>query len=76
MQSGERSKLDQKVRKCIFFGFETRVNDNRLWDPVSKKKNISKDVVFDESYLLRKQENRVSTNNQKEKQVVEVKFDD
>ena len=30
VQSGERSKLDSKSRKCVFLGFEKGVNGYRL----------------------------------------------
>ena len=36
VQSGERSKLDLKSRKCIFLGFEKGVKGYKLWDPISK----------------------------------------
>ena len=38
VQSGERTKLDPKSRKCIFLGFEKDVKGYRLWDLISKKK--------------------------------------
>ena len=34
VQSGERSKLDSKSRKCVFLGFEKGVKGYRLWDPI------------------------------------------
>jgi hypothetical protein len=37
---------------------------------------FSRNVVFDEAYMLRKSEDEVSTANQKGKQVVEMEFDD
>ena len=54
VQSGERSKLDSRSRKCICLGLESSVKGYRLWDPASKKNIVSKDVVFDEAYMLRK----------------------
>jgi hypothetical protein len=76
VQSGERSKLDSKSRKCICLGLESGVKGYRLWDPVSKKRIVSRDVVFDEAYMLRKGEDEASTDSQKGKQVVEVELDD
>jgi hypothetical protein len=76
VQSGERSKLDSKSRKCICLGLESGVKGYKLWDPVSKKKIISRDVVFDEANMLRKGEDEASTDSQKGKQVVEVELDE
>jgi hypothetical protein len=62
----------------LFLGSEKSVifPNNKLWDSVSNKKIVSRDVVFEESYMLRKGEVEASTNNQKEKQVIKVEFDD
>jgi hypothetical protein len=76
VQSGERSKLDSKSKKCICLGLESGVKGYRLWDLVSKKKIVSRDVVFDEAYMLRKGEDEASTKSQKGKQVVEVELDE
>jgi len=54
VQSGEWSKLDSKSRKCICLGLEFGVKGYRLCDLVSKKNIVSRDVVFDEAYMLRK----------------------
>lgn len=42
---------------------------------ISKKKIGSRDVVFYETYILRKGEDKASTDSQKGKRVVEVEFD-
>ena len=56
VQSGERSKLDLKLRKCIFLGFEEGVKGYRLWDLILKKTVISRDVIFDEAFMLKQNE--------------------
>jgi hypothetical protein len=52
------------------------VNGYRLWDPVSKKKIFSRDMVFDQAYMLGKCEDEASTDSNKGKKVLEVEFDD
>ena len=76
VQSGERTKLDPKSRKYIFLGFEKCVKGYRLWDPISKKKVISRDVILDETFMLKQNEEEVCENSPKEKSIVEVEFDD
>ena len=50
----ERTKLDPKSRKCIFLGYDDGVKRYRLWDPTAHKIVISKDVIFVEDQLQRK----------------------
>jgi hypothetical protein len=76
LQNGERSKLDSKSRKCIFLGSDTSIKGYKLWDPVSKKKIISRDVLFDKAYMLGKYKDEISIDNQKRKQFVEVELQD
>ena len=42
----ERTKLDSKSKKCIFFGYIDRVKKYCLWDPITRKIIISKNVIF------------------------------
>jgi hypothetical protein len=44
----KRVKLDNKSRKCIFFGVSDESKAYRLFDPISHKIIISRDVVFEE----------------------------
>ena len=44
-----RSKLDDKSEKCIFIGYSERSKAYKLYNPVTKKMVISRDVRFDEN---------------------------
>ncbi|KAH9663295.1 hypothetical protein KPL70_019630 [Citrus sinensis] len=52
----ERTKLDAKSRRCIFLGYADGVKGYRLWDPTAHKIVISRDVIFVEDQLQRKDE--------------------
>ncbi|GMJ14768.1 hypothetical protein HRI_005146000 [Hibiscus trionum] len=52
----EISKLDPKSRKCKFLGYADGVKGYRLWDPTARKVIISRDVIFVEDKLQRKEE--------------------
>ena len=43
-----RDKLDDKSEKCIFIGYSEQSKAYKLYNPVTKKTIISKDVVFKE----------------------------
>ena len=43
-----RSKLDDKSRKCVFVGVNDESKAWRLYDSISKKIIVNKDVVFEE----------------------------
>ena len=56
VQSGECSKLDSKSSKRIFLGIEKGFKGYRLWDPILKKMVTSRDVAFDEAFMLNQNE--------------------
>ena len=76
VQSGERSKLDSKSRKCVFLGFEKGVKGYRLWDPISNKMVTSRDVIFDEAFMLKQNEAETCDDSPQEKLTVEVELDE
>ena len=43
-----RSKLDDKSKRCVLLGVSDESKAWRLYDPISKKIIVSKDVVFEE----------------------------
>jgi len=43
-----RRKLDDKSQKCIFVGYSEESKAYRLYNPITKKYVISRDVVFKE----------------------------
>ncbi|KAH9715183.1 hypothetical protein KPL71_020951 [Citrus sinensis] len=63
----ERTKLDPKSRRCIFLGYADRVKGYRLWDPTAHKIVISRDVIFIEDQLQRKDEEDGDDSTVKEK---------
>ena len=75
VQSGERSELDLKLRKCVFLGFEKGVKGYRLWDPISKKTVINRDIIFDEAFMLKQNEAKTCDDSPQEKLTVEVELD-
>jgi hypothetical protein len=43
-----RTKLDDKNEKCIFFGYSYRRMGYKLYNLITKKVIISRDVIFEE----------------------------
>ena len=46
-------KLELRSVKCLFMGYKPGVKGYKLWCPKSRKVIISRDVVFDETAMLR-----------------------
>ncbi|GMI66347.1 hypothetical protein HRI_000304000 [Hibiscus trionum] len=44
----KRTKLDEKAEKCIFLGVSEQSKAYKLYNPITKKIVISRDVIFDE----------------------------
>ena len=76
VQSGERSKLDSKSRKCVFLGLEKGVKGYRLWDPISKKTVINRDAIFDEIFMFKQNKAETCDDSPHEKLTVEVELDE
>ena len=49
VHSLSRRKIDEKSAKCIFIEYSTQSKAYKLYNPVSGKMIISKDVIFDET---------------------------
>ncbi|KAM7520343.1 hypothetical protein LguiB_019305 [Lonicera macranthoides] len=65
----KRKKLDDKGEKCIFLGVSDESKAYKLYNPITKKIVISRDVVFDE-------ENFWSWSNKGDGQRITAIFDD
>jgi len=44
----KRIKLDDRSHRCILLGVSEESNAYRLYDPITKKIKISRDVIFEE----------------------------
>lgn len=75
VNSQVRKKLDEKSEKCIFVGYHTQSKAYRLFNPLSGKIIISRNVIFDENARWNWQENeekvqqQISIDNEKDNQV-------
>ncbi|KAL6977755.1 hypothetical protein U1Q18_052729 [Sarracenia purpurea var. burkii] len=48
----ERSKLDDKTKKCVFVGYGLDEFGYRLFDPINRKLIRSRDVIFMENHTI------------------------
>ena len=53
ISKNQHYKLDPRSKKYVFVGYNDGVKGYRLWDPTTHKIIIRKDVVFDESSLIK-----------------------
>jgi len=44
----KRTKLNDKSEKCIFIGYNDRRMGYKLFNPITKKVIMSRDVIFEE----------------------------
>ncbi|MCO5560951.1 hypothetical protein L7F22_014571 [Adiantum nelumboides] len=52
----KRQKLDFKSRKLLFLGYSAESDAYRLYDPDTRTTTVSRDVVFDESFITSAEE--------------------
>lgn len=64
----KRKKLDDKGEKCIFISYDTSSKEYRLYNPLTKKVIIARDVEFDETDYWRW--------SNEERQIVGLFFED
>ena len=55
----QHSKLDPRSTKCIFVGYDDVIKWYRMWDPTAHKIVINRDVIFDESSLIKSENVRI-----------------
>ena len=46
-----RTKLDDKGERCIFLGYGDRIMGYKLYNPITKKVIMSRDVIFEEEEM-------------------------
>jgi hypothetical protein len=76
--SEERSKLDPNSRQCIFLGYGKGIKGYKFWDPTANKAVISRDVVFDENFMLKSTQGKkqqVLESSSSNKQMVQVELE-
>ena len=48
----DNGKLEPRSMKCIFLGYKSSVKGYKLWCPETKKLVISRDVIFDVTFMI------------------------
>ena len=57
-----RTKLDDKGEKCIFLGYGDRIMGYKLYNPITKKVIMSRDVIFEEEEMWDWEQKEVGKN--------------
>jgi hypothetical protein len=50
---GKKDQLNDKGEKYIFVGYSDRRMEYKLYNPIAKKRIISRDVIFEEDKTLK-----------------------
>jgi hypothetical protein len=68
-------KLELRAKKCIFLSYDSGVKEYRLWCPDSKRSKflISRNVIFDETKILKAKESQLAKEPIKEAETVKEK---
>ena len=48
----DNRKLEPRSMKCIFLGYKSSVKGYKLWCTEIRKLVISRDVIFDETFMI------------------------
>nr|GEW79126.1 retrovirus-related Pol polyprotein from transposon TNT 1-94 [Tanacetum cinerariifolium] len=74
-RGGKRRKLARKYKKRVFIGYCMQSKAYRLYEPLSKKINISRNVVFDEDAYWNWDDQKAPFESQGEKFITDVNQD-
>ena len=68
-------KLEPRSIKCVFLSYKSGVKGYKLWCPKTKKVIISRDVIFNETVMLRDSSSRNSCDKKQHKSSTQVEFE-
>ena len=71
----DNGKLEPRSIKCVFIGFNSDVKGYKLWCQETRKVVISRDVVFDETSMLRDPPYRHAFEVEKQNSGTHVEFE-